>query len=100
VACIPHWLGNGAQLSVTGDDGWSASGAIPKLVHYGPRDGLPNAVPTQIGSRGFSLSQLRCFMDCQIRWWFKYFLKVPDRRPPHGLGAINCFYESSMKKAK
>jgi CRISPR/Cas system-associated exonuclease Cas4 (RecB family) len=25
-----------------------------------------------------SPSQVRCFMDCQIRWWFKYGLKVPD----------------------
>jgi len=25
-----------------------------------------------------SPSQVRCFMDCQSRWWFKYALKVPD----------------------
>jgi CRISPR/Cas system-associated exonuclease Cas4 (RecB family) len=25
-----------------------------------------------------SPSQVRCFMDCQMRWWFKYCLKVPD----------------------
>jgi CRISPR/Cas system-associated exonuclease Cas4 (RecB family) len=25
-----------------------------------------------------SPSQVRSFMDCQIRWWFKYGLKVPD----------------------
>jgi len=25
-----------------------------------------------------SLSQVRSFMDCQIRWWFKYGLKIPD----------------------
>ncbi len=25
-----------------------------------------------------SPSQVRCFMDCQIRWWFKYGLKIPD----------------------
>jgi CRISPR/Cas system-associated exonuclease Cas4 (RecB family) len=25
-----------------------------------------------------SPSQVRCFMDCQMRWWFKYGLKVPD----------------------
>jgi CRISPR/Cas system-associated exonuclease Cas4 (RecB family) len=25
-----------------------------------------------------SPSQVRCFMDCQIRWWFKYGLRVPD----------------------
>ena len=25
-----------------------------------------------------SPSQLRFFMDCQVRWWFKYALKLPD----------------------
>jgi len=25
-----------------------------------------------------SPSQVRCFMDCQVRWWFKYGLKYPD----------------------
>ena len=25
-----------------------------------------------------SPSQVRSFMDCQMRWWFKYGLKVPD----------------------
>jgi hypothetical protein len=25
-----------------------------------------------------SPSQVRCFMDCQMRWWFKYGLKVPE----------------------
>lgn len=29
-----------------------------------------------------SPSQVRCFMDCQVRWWFKYDLKYPD--PPTG----------------
>jgi len=29
-----------------------------------------------------SPSQLRCFMDCQVRWWFKYGLRYPD--PPSG----------------
>jgi RecB family exonuclease len=29
-----------------------------------------------------SPSQVRCFMDCQARWWFKYGLKYPD--PPTG----------------
>ena len=29
-----------------------------------------------------SPSQVRCFMDCQVRWWFKYGLKYPD--PPNG----------------
>lgn len=25
-----------------------------------------------------SPTQIRCFMDCQVRWWFKYGLKLPD----------------------
>lgn len=25
-----------------------------------------------------SPTQLRCFMDCQVRWWFKYGLHYPD----------------------
>src|SRR3954471_7791592 len=25
-----------------------------------------------------SPSQVRCFMDCQVRWWFKYSLKYAD----------------------
>jgi hypothetical protein len=29
-----------------------------------------------------SPTQLRCFMDCHARWWFKYRLKQPD--PPNG----------------
>jgi hypothetical protein len=27
-----------------------------------------------------SPSQVRCFMDCQARWWFKHSLRYPD--PP------------------
>ena len=33
-----------------------------------------------------SPSQLRCFMDCQARWWFKYDLRYPD--PPTGEFAL------------
>ena len=33
-----------------------------------------------------SPSQVRCFMDCQVRWWFKYGLKYPD--PPTGKMAL------------
>ena len=29
-------------------------------------------------AEALSPSQVRCFMDCQMRWWFKYGLKVPD----------------------
>ena len=33
-----------------------------------------------------SPSQVRCFMDCQMRWWFKYALKHAD--PPTGKMAL------------
>ena len=33
-----------------------------------------------------SPSQVRCFMDCQMRWWFKYALKYAD--PPTGKMAL------------
>jgi len=33
-----------------------------------------------------SPTQVRCFMDCQVRWWYKYGLKVPD--PPNGKMAL------------
>jgi len=33
-----------------------------------------------------SPSQVRCFMDCQMRWWFKYVLKFAD--PPTGKMAL------------
>ncbi len=33
-----------------------------------------------------SPSQLRCFMDCQVRWWFKYDLRYLD--PPTGKFAL------------
>jgi len=33
-----------------------------------------------------SPSQIRCFMDCQMRWWFKYKLKLSD--PPTGKLAL------------
>lgn len=32
------------------------------------------AAPAEI----LSPSQVRCFMDCQVRWWFKYGLKLPE----------------------
>ncbi len=32
--------------------------------------------------RILSPTQVRCFMDCHARWWFKYNLKLPD--PPNG----------------
>ena len=36
--------------------------------------------------RLLSPSQVRCFMDCQMRWWFKYALKYAD--PPTGKMAL------------
>ena len=35
---------------------------------------------SEILARGevLSPSQVRCFMDCQMRWWFKYVLKCAD----------------------
>lgn len=33
-----------------------------------------------------SPTQVRCFMDCQARWWFKYGLKLPD--PQNGRFAL------------
>ncbi|MGD1095248.1 MAG: PD-(D/E)XK nuclease family protein [Bryobacteraceae bacterium] len=33
-----------------------------------------------------SPSQVRCFMDCQARWWFKHSLRYPD--PPSGNMAL------------
>ncbi|MEQ1949296.1 MAG: PD-(D/E)XK nuclease family protein, partial [Bryobacteraceae bacterium] len=38
-------------------------------------------LPSALGEK-LSPSQVRCFMDCQARWWFKYGLKYPD--PPTG----------------
>jgi len=39
----------------------------------------PEAIqsPRDLGNV-LSPSQVRCFMDCQVRWWHKYGLKVPD----------------------
>ena len=40
---------------------------------------LPPAPELRISSADvLSPSQVRCFMDCQMRWWFKYGLKIPD----------------------
>jgi len=45
--------------------------------HQGREPSL--AEPSQPGSsEALSPSQVRTFMDCQMRWWFKYGLKVPD----------------------
>ncbi len=42
---------------------------------------LPSAKRSEVVSGSavvLSPSQVRSFMDCQMRWWFKYGLKVPD----------------------
>ena len=36
-----------------------------------------NGVTAPVGEV-LSPSQVRCFMDCQMRWWFKYALKCAD----------------------
>ena len=36
------------------------------------------SAPQTTSAENLSPSQVRCFMDCQMRWWFKYGLKVPD----------------------
>ena len=41
-----------------------------------------------------SPSQVRCFMDCQTRWWFKYGLKVPDA--PTGNMALGKAVHSAL----
>ena len=41
-----------------------------------------------------SPSQVRCFMDCQMRWWFKYALKYAD--PPTGKMALGKAVHSAL----
>ncbi len=42
------------------------------------------AIPAEIGgppaavAEILSPSRIRCFMDCPVRWWFKYVEKLPD----------------------
>ena len=38
--------------------------------------------PVPSAAAVLSPTQVRCFMDCHARWWFKYTLKHPD--PPNG----------------
>jgi len=45
-------------------------------------------------SEVLSPSQIRCFMDCQIRWWFKYGRKVPDA--PTGNMALGRAVHSAL----
>jgi hypothetical protein len=41
-----------------------------------------------------SPTQVRCFMDCQARWWFKYGLRYPD--PPTGKMALGKAVHSAL----
>lgn len=41
-----------------------------------------------------SPSQVRCFMDCQVRWWFKYVHKLPD--PQSGNMALGKAVHSAI----
>ncbi len=51
----------------------------PAFLESGVSAFAPVASESQAGSsEALSPSQVRCFMDCQMRWWFKYGLKVPD----------------------
>ena len=57
-------------------------------------DSIPTSAPGQSTSEVLSPSQVRCFMDCQIRWWFKYGLKVPDA--PTGNMALGRAVHSAL----
>ena len=43
---------------------------------------VPSAAPVMVArdeaARVLSPSQVRTFLDCQARWWFKYALQPPD----------------------
>ena len=43
-----------------------------------------------------SPSQVRCFMDCQVRWWFKYGLQYPD--PPTGNLALGRAVHAALAR--
>ena len=59
---------------------------------------IPSSTPPSGGNtcpaKVLSPSQVRCFMDCQIRWWFKYGLKVPDA--PTGNMALGRAVRSAL----
>jgi len=58
-----------------------------------PIPSLLPAIETPCGEV-LSPSQVRCFMDCQIRWWFKYGVKVPDA--PTGNMALGRAVHSAL----
>ena len=45
---------------------------------------VPSPSRTAVADTGLasvlSPSQVRCFFDCQARWWFKYGLQLPERK--------------------
>ena len=57
---------------------------------------IPSPFPATeaASSEVLSPSQVRCFMDCQIRWWYKYGLKVPDA--PTGNMALGRAVHSAL----
>ena len=55
---------------------------------------MPALQPRTSSAEVLSPSQVRCFMDCQMRWWFKYGLKVPD--PATGNLALGRAVHSSL----
>ena len=54
----------------------------------------PLAAIETLPNEALSPSQVRCFMDCQIRWWFKYGLKMPDA--PTGNMALGRAVHSAL----
>ena len=68
--------------------------------HVGVNDAppIPSPAPPLDANTGpgemLSPSQVRCFMDCQIRWWFKYGLKLPD--PATGNMALGRAVHSAL----
>ena len=60
--------------------------AITVLINMSERAHGERLLGTTGGSRVLSPSQVRCFMDCQARWWFKYSLRIPTRLPEIGAG--------------
>src|ERR1022692_4545374 len=48
-------------------------------VTKSPATGSPLAAKTD-PAPALSPSQVRCFLDCPARWWFKYRLQLPERK--------------------
>src|SRR5580698_7260471 len=50
--------------------------------------------PSPSSTKMLSPTQVRCFMDCHARWWFKYNLRLPD--PPNGNLALGRAVHSAL----